>query len=215
MTAPGERVPRWQQRERIRARSGRRRSAADSSASRVDRDSPDGCVSGHPALFTAAPAFELGRIPEGGGYPHGFIELAARLMGVGDDLADVVHLCSGSVVASRTFDLRPTSAAAVRADVRELPVATASVRWVMADPPYDPEYAEALWGMGKQYPTPTALLREAARILQPHGRIAYLHHVVPPLPPTLRRVGTWGVTTGVGYRIRALTIAERDAAGML
>src|SRR5206468_3545685 len=142
----------------------------------------DGCVSGHPGLFgLTPPAFELGRMPEGGGYPHGFVEVAAKLMGC-RDLGDVVHLCSGSVRARYTFDLRRTSAAAVVADVRELPIRTSSVRWVMADPPYDQEYAEALWSMGKQYPTPTVLLREIGRILRPGGRAAFLHHLVPTLP---------------------------------
>lgn len=201
--------PRWVQRERIRARGGRRRSGANAGAWRDGRVD-DGCVSGHPALFDATPAFELARMPEGGGYPLGFVELAGRLMGC-DDLAGVVHLCSGSVRATRTFDLRAGAGAAVRADVRELPIRSSSVRWVMADPPYDQDYAEALWSMGKAYPTPMVLLREVGRILAPGGRCAFLHHLVPALPPTLTRLGTYGVTTGPGYRIRALSIVERPA----
>lgn len=211
MTDP-EREPRWQQRERIRARGGRRRSGANSGKWRDDRDGSEECVSGHPALFTVDPAFELDRMPEGGGYPHGFIELSAQLMGIPvEDLGGVVHLCSGSVRAARTFDLRDGAGAAVRADVRELPIRSGSVRWVMADPPYDQDYAEEIWSMGKAYPTPMVMLREVGRILQPGGRAAFLHHLVPGLPPTLTRVGTYGVTTGPGYRIRALTIVERPA----
>lgn len=132
-------------------------------------------------------------------------------MGV-TDLARVVHLCSGSVRAPLTFDLRPGSAAAVRADVRWLPLRPASVRWVMADPPYSQAHAEALWGSGKSYPSPAVLLRECAQALEPGGQVALLHHVVPALPNALERVGVWGVTTGVGYRIRALTIARERSA---
>lgn len=172
----------------------------------------DEATTGHPAFFDARPAFELGRIPEGGGYPLGFVELAAKLMGCGGQLAEVVHLCSGSVVAGRTFDLRPEVAPAVVADVRWLPIATASVRWIMVDPPYSADHAEALWGVGDRYPMPGILLWECARALAPGGRVAFLHFIVPRLPAGLIRVGTWGVTTGAGYRIRALTIAERDGA---
>lgn len=215
MAAESEPIPRWRRREIIRARGGRRRSGHTASAWRPERGALDGCVTGHPALFGTTPAFELGRMPEGGGYPIGFIELAARLIDCGDHLADVVHLCSGSVRAARTFDLRPESAAAVIADVRELPIATGSVRWVMANPPYDQDYADVLWGLGKEYPTPAVLLREISRILVPGGRAALLHHLVPALPATLIRVGTYGVTTGTGYRIRALTIVERTGVSAL
>jgi hypothetical protein len=204
--------PRWRQRERIRARGGRRRSG-DTAQKWRGGDDWDGCVTGHPTLFSTTPVFDLERMPEGGGYPVGFVELAARLIGC-DRLADVVHICSGSVRSARTFDLRATSAAAVIADCRELPISSSSVRWAMIDPPYDQEYAEVLWGMGRQYPTPAVLLREVARILGPGGRAAFLHHLVPSLPDDLCRVGTYGVTTGTGYRIRALTIVERPAVAM-
>jgi SAM-dependent methyltransferase len=204
-----ERVPRWQQREKIRARGGRRLSGENAGRWRPGRDADDGCLTGHPMLFDVLPAFELLRMPEGGGYPVGFIELAARLMGCSSDLDAIVHLCSGSIAARRSFDLREASAAAVRADVRELPIASSSVRWVMADPPYDRDYAEELWGTGKQYPTPAVLLREISRILVPGGRAAFLHQLVPGMPVGLKRIALYGVTTGIGYRIRALSIVER------
>lgn len=166
-------------------------------------------VSGHPVLFgDPTPAVALGRIPEGGGYPHGLIEFAGRVMGVTDH-RQVVHLCSGSVIAPLSFDLRPESAARCIADVRHLPIRSGSVRWVMVDPPYSPEHAEDLWGVGAHYPTPKGIMREAARILVPGGRVAMLHFLLPRLPAGLEREATYGVTIGPGYRIRALTIARR------
>lgn len=166
-------------------------------------------VTGHPVMFgDPRPAVELGRIPEGGGYPHGLIEFAGRQMGVTDH-RKVVHLCSGSVLAPLTFDIRQASAARVIADVRHLPISAGAARWVMVDPPYSAEHAEDLWGVGKEYPNGAALFREVARILEPGGKFAYLHFLVPKLPEQLERIATYGVTIGPGYRIRALTIGRR------
>lgn len=104
------------------------------------------------------------------------------------------------------------SSCSVVGDARELPFRTASVRWIMADPPYDVDYAETLWRLGKRYPTPIVLLREATRVLVPGGLIAFLHHLVPILPAGLERVRLIGLSTGPGYRMRALTIARRTDA---
>lgn len=165
-------------------------------------------ATGHPAMMDVRPAFELGRLPEGGGYPQGFVELCARLMGC-HELDQVVHICSGSLKAARTFDLRPAAEPAVICDVRWLPIGRGQVRWIMADPPYSAEHAEDLWGTGKAYPTPIVLLRECAEVLVPGGRVAFLHFLVPHLPPALTRIGTWGINVGPGFRMRALTIAEK------
>ncbi len=199
------RSPESTAREAIRNRSSRNHFGR-----RANED--EGCVTGHPAFLSMAPAYELGRMAEGGGYPVGLVELAAQLMGI-TDLAAAVHVCSGSVRAPLTFDCRAESEASCLGDARRLPVRDASVRWVLIDPPYDPDYAEALWGTGKLYPTPTVLLREAARILVPGGMVGLLHHLVPVIPPDvgLERVGTHGVTTGPGYRIRCFTVARRVA----
>lgn len=190
--------------EARRARSGRKLSGSN-------RNGGEECVTGHPALFAMEPAFELGRMPEGGGYPVGFVELCARLMCV-DDLSSVVHLCSGSVAAPLSFDMRRASAASCIADVRWLPIKPRSVRWIMVDPPYGHDYAEALWGLGKVYPLPRVLLRECAMALQPGGQLAFLHQIVPTMVDGLERVGTWGVYTGTETRMRALTIARRVEA---
>lgn len=195
------------------------------------------------------PAYELERMPEGGGYPQDLIELAGERLGV-TDYSRVLHLCSGSVRSALALDWRPPwgrwtcppeepydhphlyeadcalrqdcdheprhavragSSCSVVGDARRLPIGTATVRWVMVDPPYGEEYAQALWGTGKVYPTPAAILKECARILRPGGGVAFLHQIVPAMPQGLVRVETLGITTGPGYRIRALTIARRPA----
>lgn len=176
-------------------------------------DGAETIETGHPVLFgDPRPAVELGRMPQGGGYPVGLIEFAGRLMGVTDH-RQVVHLCSGSVRAPLTFDIRPESEARCIADVRFLPIRAGAVRWVMCDPPYTQEHAEDLWGTGREFPSSAAIMREVARILEPGGLVAYLHFLVPRLPDQLQRISTHGITLGAGYRIRALTIARRRGHG--
>jgi ubiquinone/menaquinone biosynthesis C-methylase UbiE len=94
-----------------------------------------------------------------------------------------------------------------------LPFRDASVPAVLIDPPYSDQYARNLYGT--ENPRPSWLLREAARVVQPCGRIGMLHVAVPFAPPHCRLVTVYGVTTGVGFRIRAFTIYERAQAGLL
>jgi len=198
--------------EARRARSGEKRGRLKG---RVREDGTSS--TGHPALFSMRPAIELDPFPDAGGYPNGFVETAADLMCV--NLADIVHLCAGSVRGGRlTIDarsqvLKPRKwkhmAPDVVADVRWLPLGAGTVDAFLIDPPYDRKYANELYGTGRIYPAPLVVLRECAHALRPGGRVGFLHHLVPTLPPELDLVSVHGVWTGPGYRIRAFTIAER------
>lgn len=176
---------------------------------------PNEAKTGHAPLMAVTPSFELGAMPEGGGYPVGYIEHVARLMGC-DDLAAILHLCSGSVVAPFTIDARHEGSATptIVGDVRWLPIRPNSQRWIMCDPPYGDDYAQELWGLGAIYPAPIVVLRECLTALRPGGLVAFLHHVVPRIPDGMDRVATYGITTGPGYRIRALTIARKHDGGL-
>lgn len=194
-----------------RAASEKRRYRAtpDRAESRRGRQRDDGtAATGHPVLFDMRPAIELDIFPSGGGYPVGFVEAAAHLLEA--DLADIVHVCSGSVRGGRlTIDMRPEAGPDVVADARWLPLGAATVRAFLIDPPYSQDYAEDLWQLGHAYPAPIVILREVAHALEPGGRVGFLHHLVPVLPPELKQVGVYGVSTGQGYRMRAFTVAER------
>lgn len=201
-----------------RAASEARRARSGQRPARLQGRTTDGTsVTGHPILFSMRPAIELGPFPDGGGYPVGFVETAAGL--IGSAPADVVHLCAGSVsggrftVDARSRVLKPRKWAHVApdvvADVRWLPFGPGTVDAFLVDPPYDPKYAQQLYGTGRIYPAPLVILRECAQALRPGGRVGFLHHLVPMLPPELELVGVYGVWTGPGYRIRAFTVAER------
>lgn len=168
---------------------------------------------GHPVLFGFSPAMVFAPHPDGGGYPIGFLDRAYMTLGVRNP-EGVLHLCSGSMRIGTTVDIRPEMQPDIVADCRAVPLPDASFDFIMADPPYSEQYAENLYGTGKDYPKPGQILKEACRLLRPGGRVGLLHFQVPMHRPPLRMVGVWGITTGAGYAIRAWTVFEKEQAGL-
>lgn len=161
-----------------------------------------------PALWGAR---ECEQFPEpvGGQYPKGFLDLLARALRASRNR--IVHVCSGSLPPGEGLrvDIRPAAAPDVLADGRALPFPDNCFDAVALDPPYSVEYAQNLYGV--EYPRPSRLIAEAARVVRPGGRVSMLHFLVPAFPPILEYETTIGVTTGVGYRIRGLTVwRKRD-----
>jgi SAM-dependent methyltransferase len=168
---------------------------------------------GHPVLFGFSPAMVFDAHPDGGGYPIGFLDRAySTLLVTAPD--KVLHLCSGSMRVGVRVDIRPEMQPDIVADCRAVPLPDESFDWIMADPPYSEEYAENLYGTRADYPKPGQILKEAARLLRPGGRVGLLHFQVPMHRPPLRMVGVWGVSTGAGYAIRAWTVFEKAHAGL-
>ena len=160
-----------------------------------------------------------------GRFPRGYLNhlLRSGRLGVGLAQRDqVLHVCSGTLSGvpgeetpgeAWTVDIRAEARPRVQADGRRLPFRDASWRAVLLDPPYSDEYARNLYGV--ENPRPSWLLREAARVVAPGGRIGILHVAVPFAPPGCALVRVWGVTTGVGFRIRALTVYQRHQDALL
>lgn len=181
---------------------------------RMSREGPG--TYGHPVMFgfdeaisTKAGRDHFDPFPDGGGYPIGFLERAYETLGVVDP-AKVLHLCSGSMKVGVTVDIRPEVDPTIVADCRSVPLPAGTVDWIMADPPYSRDYAANLYGTADAYPLPGEILREASRLLRPGGRVGLLHFQVPMyrgLP--LRLVKVYGVSTGIGFAIRAWTVFER------
>lgn len=124
---------------------------------------------------------------------------------------EILHVCSGSLPPGEGIrvDIRPDTHPDILADGRKLPLADGSQAAVMLDPPYTPHYAKDLYGVA--YPRPSHLLREAARVVRPGGRIAFVHYITPNPPPGCRVVKVFGLSVGFGYPMRAVTIFERGA----
>jgi hypothetical protein len=181
---------------------------------------------GHEREFSNGPAYEGPRgipyvsdeqaveDPDGfavfGRYPKGFLRHALKIRLLGDvQRGEVLHVCSGTLGPEErwTVDIRPEAKPRVVADGCRLPFRDDAFKAVMIDPPYSDAYARNLYGL--EMPRNSWLLKEAARVVVPCGRIGLMHVAIPFAPPGCRLVRVYPVSTGVGFRIRALTIYER------
>ena len=127
---------------------------------------------------------------------------------------EILHVCSGALPPGEGIrvDLREAAKPDILADGRDLPLEDGSVAAVLIDPPYTPQYAKDLYGV--EYPRPSHLLREAARVVRPSGRIGFVHYLVPMPPPGCSFVKVLGLSTGFGFPMRAVTIFEKPQHGL-
>jgi len=149
-----------------------------------------------------------------GRFPNGWLKEILRCQLLGDVQRDeILHVCSGTLQEWWTVDIRRQARPRVQASGTMLPFPSGAFKAILIDPPYSDQYAKNLYGT--ENPRPAWLLREAARVVKPSGRIGMLHVAVPFSPPGCRLVKVWGVTTGVGFRIRAFTVYEREQAVLI
>lgn len=150
-----------------------------------------------------------------GRYPRGFLAHVLKLRLLGDVRRDeVLHVCSGTLGPAErwTVDCRRAARPAIVANGCALPFRESSFAAVMLDPPYSDTYARNLYGTAN--PRPSWLLREAARVTVGGGLIGILHVAVPFAPRGTRLVRVFGVSTGVGFRIRAFTVFQKRQRGL-
>ena len=147
-----------------------------------------------------------------GMYPEGFI--AKMLPWLRCERHEVLHVCSGGLPPGEGIrvDIRPGAHPDIVADGRDLPLDDGSQAAVLIDPPYTEHYARDLYGT--DYPRPSHLLAEAARVVRPNGRIGIVHYLVPNAPPGCRFIKAFGLSMGFGYPMRAVTIFEKEQAGL-
>lgn len=151
-----------------------------------------------------------------GRFPKGWLTHVLRGEMLGRIRRDeLLHVCSGTLGPDEawTVDIRPEARPRVVASGTALPFAEASFKAVLLDPPYSDEYARNLYKT--ENPRPSWLLKEAARVVAPGGRVGILHVAIPFAPPGCRLVNVWGISTGVGFRIRALTVYQREQDRLL
>jgi hypothetical protein len=149
-------------------------------------------------------------LPVYGQYPRGLI--GKLLPWLRCARYEILHVCSGSLPKGEGIrvDIRPEARPDILADGRRLPLRAGSVAAVMIDPPYCEEYAVSLYGVA--YPRPSHLLREAARVVRPGGRIVLVHYITAAPAPGTRFVKALGLSIGFDAPMRAVSIYERDQA---
>jgi hypothetical protein len=147
-----------------------------------------------------------------GMYPASFI--AKILPWLRCKRSEVLHVCSGGLPKGEGIrvDIRPEALPDIVADGRSLPMPDGSIAAVLIDPPYSEHYARELYGTA--YPRPAHLLKEAARVVRPNGRIGFVHYIVPNPPDGTRFIKSFGLSMGFGYPTRAVTLFERDQTGL-
>jgi hypothetical protein len=158
-------------------------------------------------------ADELGEAPEPvyGQYPRAFI--GKMLPWLRCARHEVLHVCSGCLPPGEgvRVDIREAAKPDILADGRSLPMRDGEWQGgIMLDPPYTTHYARELYGV--EYPRPSHLLREAARVIRPGGRIVFVHYITPKPPEGTRFVKAFGLSTGFDMPIRAVTVFEKEQA---
>jgi methyltransferase family protein len=165
-----------------------------------------------PALWNSHAVVDTG-VNVMGQLPRGFVAWACSVLRCPP--REVLHVCSGNLphtTPGLRVDIRREVLPDVVADGRALPFADESFDGVLIDPPYSKEYADHLYGT--EYPRPSALLREAVRVLRPCRFVGMVHFLVPRPEEGLCFVEVHGVMTGCGYRIRALTVFQKEPRGL-
>ena len=168
-----------------------------------------GTNKGHPIMYgRPKPSKHFKPFKDGGGFPIGFLEWVFEELGV-RNATKVLHICSGSVITGVRVDIRRSTRPDVVANALKLPFKNNTFEFVISDPPYSKEYAENLYGTGQFYPSPHLLTDEALRVLRVGGKFGLLHPMIPKFHKPGKLIGTYGITTGIGYNIRAFSVLTK------
>jgi len=125
----------------------------------------------------------------------------------------LLHLFSGDLAGAEygtTVDVDTQSPADYHYNCLDLPEEWRD-SWdvVFADPPYNAGFGTE-WPA--DFPRPSAVLREMARVTSPGGIIAMLHILIMPAPAGCHRVAIHPVLAGPYNAIRVLNVYRKENA---
>lgn len=123
----------------------------------------------------------------------------------------LLHLFSGGLVGDKygiTVDIDKNTPADYHYNCLDLPKGWENY-WevVFADPPYNAGFGTE-WPV--EFPRPTHILREMARVCKPGGIIAMLHILIMPAPKGCERIAIHPVLAGPYNAIRVLNVYRKE-----
>jgi hypothetical protein len=168
-----------------------------------------------------------------GAYPAGFLQRARDLLAVGAD-DQILHICSGAVRSYKcgpgckgeahyhgfgkndlTFDLDAELKPDIIGDARnpddyqEAINTHPQIQAVLADPPYNLEFAKS-YRVGPQVlPSANDIVKNSIDILPVGGRVGVLSMHWPRYPKNARQIALVGVVVGNGNIGRWFAVFER------
>jgi len=140
-----------------------------------------------------------------GSYPLYFEDKFKKLVG----FSDYLHLFSGSAKTGFKVDIKRENKPHLVADCHHLPFRDNSFNGVLADPPYNDDYAKRLYKTPNL--KPTKYMKEMVRVCKPNGIIALYHLIQYRNPKGCRYLGVLTIVTRMFHHARIVTFYKKDA----
>ena len=139
-----------------------------------------------------------------GSYPLHFETKFKRLIG----FSDYLHLFSGDAKTGLKVDLKIENRPDVVADCHRLPFRDNSFPGVLADPPYNDDYAQRLYKTPKL--KPSKWIEEAVRVCKQGGIVALYHLYWSKRPNLCSYLGVITIVTRVYHAARIVTVFRKE-----
>jgi len=139
-----------------------------------------------------------------GSYPLHFESKFKQFIGFGDYL----HLFAGAAKTGFRVDIKTDNKPDLVADCHYLPFRDNVFSGVLADPPYNNDYATRLYQTPKL--SPTKWINEAVRVCKEQGILAFYHIYWSKRPDKCKYLGIITIVTRVYHAARIVTLFKKD-----
>jgi len=121
---------------------------------------------------------------------------------------NTLHMFSGTRNWGITTDIDKQTDCDYVCDYQNIPLASNSISYIIADPPYANHYQNEWYG---DLPKPKLILKEASRLVKPGGLILILHIIIIPAYKefNVKRIALHPILTGPNNAIRVLNVFRK------